>query len=64
MVTKEQWLELHKVCLATVPSAIHGLSGEGPAAKPVPHDDSIGERAVDFVTDLLLSGPQATPRYD
>ena len=45
MVTKEQCLELHKVCLDTVRSAIRGLSGEGLAAKPLPNDDSIGEQA-------------------
>jgi hypothetical protein len=70
MVTEEQWLELHKVCLDTVRSAIRGLSGEGLAAKPLPHDDSIGEQAnqweqaADFITDLLLVGPEAKPRYD
>jgi hypothetical protein len=64
MVTREHWLELHKVSLDTVRSAIRGLSREGLAAKPLPHDDSIGERAVDFITDLLLNGPEATPRYD
>jgi len=45
MVTKEQWLELHKVCLDTVRSAIQGLSKEGLEAKPLPDDDSIGEQA-------------------
>ena len=45
MVPREQWLELHKVCLDTVRSAIRGLSGEGLAAKPLPNDDSIGEQA-------------------
>ena len=34
MVTKEQWLELHRVCLDTVRSAIRGLSGEMLVAKP------------------------------
>ena len=68
MVTREQWLELHGVCLDTVRSAMRGLSGEGLPAKPLPHDDSIGEqanqweRAVDFITDLPLVGPEAKPR--
>ena len=34
MIARGQWLELHKVCLDTVLSAMRGLSGEKPAAKP------------------------------
>jgi len=44
VLTAEQWLELHTVCLDTVRGAIAGLPSAAMAVTPWPNGDSIGEQ--------------------
>jgi len=45
MVTRDQWLELHRLCLDTIRAGIAGVPDDQMVAEPLLGDGSIGDQA-------------------
>ena len=43
MVTRDQWLELHRLCLDTIRAGIAGVPDDQMVAEPLLGDGSIGD---------------------
>jgi hypothetical protein len=66
VITGEQWLTWHRLCLDAVRSAIQGLTAEQLAARPLPGDDSIGEQVCHLIgcEGYWLREVQIEPQFD